>query len=150
MNHQSRGMVLMMALIMLSMLGMTAASALRSASISISDVAWASDWERVDQAVSQVLRDHLRTLADGDPIVGTEHIATNPAVAMVRQTVALIAPAPSENRPSIGTGAHPAYQCHEISVTGERLGLRLTQQVVHCRNQDDTRDAFSSWRAITP
>lgn len=143
-------MVIMMALIMLSMLGMTAASALRSASISISDVAWASDWERIDEAVSQELRDHLRTLADSDPVVGTEHIASNPAVAVVRRTVALMPPTSSANRSGSGTGATPAYQCHEISVTGERLGLRLTQQVVHCRNQNDTSDAFSSWRAIAP
>ncbi|MEL7312468.1 MAG: hypothetical protein AAFN07_13215 [Pseudomonadota bacterium] len=138
MSRPSRGMVLLTALIMMTMLALTTASALRSATLSTRDIAWIQDEWRTRLAMDQALRNALAmTKADHSSVPATVSLQLN-GVDVTWQSKMLGYYAAN---PFWGGGS-----CIEILVTGSRRGLVLAHATIACLPTDATQPSFVTWR----
>ena len=133
-------MVMLMALIMLTMLGLMSASALRGTGISALDVGWQSDAILVEEIVERHLRHAARNFAASrtriDPIV------THTTSGVRTQTTMTL----FESRPE--TESWPAGICAEFRTEGARGLVTDTQTMLICLPDDpEHRSKLIAWRS---
>ncbi len=141
MTRRPQGMVMLMALIMLTMLGLMSASALRGTGISALDVRWQSDAILVADTVEQNLRHIVRNFAaDATPIdTAVSHSAGG---VRTKTTMTL-------HEPHAETEHWPASTCAEFRTEGTRGFVQDVQTMLICLPVDArNRSRLVSWRDV--
>ncbi|MEL6301137.1 MAG: hypothetical protein AAFR07_05815 [Pseudomonadota bacterium] len=141
MTRRPQGMVMLMALIMLTMLGLMSASALRGTGISALDVRWQSDAILVEETVEQNLRHTVRNFAvDQTPIDATVLHSTGGVRTQTTMTLF---------EPHAETEHWPASTCAEFRTEGTRGFVTEVQTMLICLPIDSrNRNRLVSWRDV--
>ncbi|MEO0365688.1 MAG: hypothetical protein AAF265_09365 [Pseudomonadota bacterium] len=140
MRRANRGMVILTALIMTTMLGLMTASALRTAAVATLDVAWVQDEWRTRLALDHVLKNTIAaTLADLTPVAPTTVHRDGVQITWKRETIGAYNSSPFWDG---GT-------CAEIRLEGRRRAFLLTQVTVVCLPTDASESRIVAWREMT-